>query len=277
MTICSDEPEEVAPQAPPRRVAARVGGTRRNRTMRAQVEYARRMRGEVIDEEDEDDEEEYGNDAGFEDEDEMDEERLSSGKMGTKKLRKLQAKAEKKAMREQEEALREDKKRRDALREEERKKADEQQKKLEEKKAEEERKAKEERERKEHEEYLKLKEAFTVDEEGEKELETEENSQALLQEFIDYIKTNKVVQLESLASQFNLRTQEAIDRIHDLQEMGRLTGVVDDRGKFIFISQEELEAFALFIKQRGRVSIQELASSSSMLINFSNSTSNTVN
>ena len=57
MTICSDEPEEVAPQAPPRRVAARVGGTRRNRTMRAQVEYARRMRGEVIDEEDEDDEE----------------------------------------------------------------------------------------------------------------------------------------------------------------------------------------------------------------------------
>lgn len=172
--------------------------------------------------------------------------------------------------------MREDKKRRDALREEERRKADEQQKKLEEKKAEEERKVKEERERKEHEEYLKLKEAFTVDEEGEKELETEENSQALLQEFIDYIKTNKVVQLESLASQFNLRTQEAIDRIHDLQEMGRLTGVVDDRGKFIFISQEELEAFALFIKQRGRVSIQELASSSSMLINFSNSTANTV-
>ena len=66
--------------------------------------------------------------------------------------------------------------------------------------------------------------------------------------------------------------QEAIDRIQDLQEMGRLTGVVDDRGKFIYISQEELEAVATFIKQRGRVSIQELASSSNMLINFTNTT-----
>lgn len=39
--------------------------------------------------------------------------------------------------------------------------------------AEEERKRKEEQERREHEEYLKLKEAFTVDEEGQQDMEAD--------------------------------------------------------------------------------------------------------
>ena len=44
--------------------------------------------------------------------------------------------------------------------------------------------------------------------------------------------------------------------------------MVDDRGKFIYISEEELQAVANFIKQRGRVSIVELVSSSNRLINL---------
>ena len=47
-----------------------------------------------------------------------------------------------------------------------------------------------------------------------------------------------------------------------------MSGVVDDRGKFIYISREELEAVAKFIRQRGRVSIAELAESSNKLINI---------
>ena len=47
-----------------------------------------------------------------------------------------------------------------------------------------------------------------------------------------------------------------------------IPGVVDDRGKFIYISQEELEAVAKFIKQRGRVSLSELSDSSNNLINL---------
>ena len=50
--------------------------------------------------------------------------------------------------------------------------------------------------------------------------------------------------------------------------MGLLTGVMDDRGKYIFVSEEELKAICTFIKQRGRVSISELAQSSSDLINL---------
>lgn len=74
--------------------------------------------------------------------------------------------------------------------------------------------------------------------------------------------------LEDLAAEFKLKTQAAIDRITDLQASGELTGVIDDRGKFIYISQKELEDVAKFIKQRGRVSIIDLAESSNDLINL---------
>nr|KAF6329809.1 DDRGK domain containing 1 [Myotis myotis] len=118
----------------------------------------------------------------------------------------------------------------------------------------------------EHEEYLKLKEAFVVEEEGVSETMTEEQSHSFLTEFINYIKQSKVVLLEDLASQVGLRTQDTINRIQDLLAEGTLTGVIDDRGKFIYITPEELAAVANFIRQRGRVSITELAQASNSLI-----------
>jgi hypothetical protein len=32
-----------------------------------------------------------------------------------------------------------------------------------------------------------------------------------------------------------------VDRINELEKEGRLTGIIDDRGKYIFITPEELE------------------------------------
>ena len=62
--------------------------------------------------------------------------------------------------------------------------------------------------------------------------------------------------------------KDAVDRIKDLQTEGHLTGVMDDRGKFIYITVEELESVAKFMKQHGRVSISDLAESSNRLINL---------
>lgn len=45
-----------------------------------------------------------------------------------------------------------------------------------------------------------------------------------------------------------------------------ILGVIDDRGKFIYISQSELNAVASFINKRGRVSLTELAEHSNSLI-----------
>lgn len=193
---------------------------------------------------------------------------LFDGKVGAKKRAKLEAKAEKKAQREAEEQARQEKKKREQREDEERKKADEAEKALEKKKEEEERRAKEEKERREHEEYLKMKEAFKVEEEGYEEGD-DNSSENLLQEFVNYIKNQKVVVLEDLAAHFKLKTQSVIDRIKDLQNDGILTGVIDDRGKFIYVSMQEMEAVAKFIKQRGRVSIADIRENSDKLINLS--------
>ncbi|XP_059622560.1 DDRGK domain-containing protein 1 [Phlebotomus argentipes] len=186
-------------------------------------------------------------------------------KMGAKKRAKLEAKAEKKAQREAELRVREERKKKDAVLEEERRKADEKEREEERAREEAEKRAQEERERREHEEYLKLKATFDVEEEGFEEGEDQEN---LLRDFVEYIERNKVVVLEDLATQFKLKTQAVIDRITDLKAEGTLTGVIDDRGKFIFISESELKAVAKFIRQRGRVSIAELAECSNTLINL---------
>jgi hypothetical protein len=50
----------------------------------------------------------------------------------------------------------------------------------------------------------------------------------------------QVVVLEELAGEFGMKTQDAIDRVTKLEAMGRITGVIDDRGKFVFITPEEM-------------------------------------
>ncbi|NWU83993.1 DDRGK protein, partial [Onychorhynchus coronatus] len=191
-----------------------------------------------------------------------------SGKIGAKKQRKLEEKQARKAQREAEEAEREERRRLESKREEERRKEEERIRLEEERQEEEKRKAKEEEEKREYEEYLKLKESFVVEEEGVEESMTEEQSRSFLLEFLEYVKKTKVIQLEDLASHLGLRTQDAINRIQDLMADGTLTGVIDDRGKFIYITPEEMAAVAQFIKQRGRVSIAELAQASNSLINL---------
>lgn len=91
---------------------------------------------------------------------------------------------------------REERKKRQQLQEEERQKENEREKEEEKKKEEEERKAREEQERKDHEEYLKMKAAFSVEEEGFEEGEGDSES-SLLQEFVNYI---KVMRLNSFFS-----------------------------------------------------------------------------
>ena len=104
---------------------------------------------------------------------------------------------------------------------------------------------------------------FTVENEGTVEEEMAEESGGLLLSFIDYIIEKKVVVLEELAVEFNLRTQDAVSRVKSLEQMGRITGVMDDRGKFIYITKQEMEEVAGYINGKGRVGITELAAKSS--------------
>ncbi|XP_077253969.1 DDRGK domain protein [Tasmannia lanceolata] len=117
-------------------------------------------------------------------------------------------------------------------------------------------------------EFEKWKGEFSVDAEGTTENEMQDGSQGLLFDFVEYIKKHKCVQLEVLAAEFKLRTQDCINRIKSLEDMGRLSGVMDDRGKYIYISIEEMKAVADYIKRQGRVSISHLASRSNQFIDL---------
>ncbi|KZV20950.1 DDRGK domain-containing protein 1 [Dorcoceras hygrometricum] len=114
--------------------------------------------------------------------------------------------------------------------------------------------------------FEKWKGEFSVDAEGTTENEVQDGSQGLLFDFVEYIKKHKCVPLEDIAAEFKLRTQECINRITSLEDMGRLSGVMDDRGKYIYISLDEMKAVADYIKREGRVSIAHLASMSNQFI-----------
>lgn len=212
---------------------------------------------------------EEDNESGNEGNDEMDEKPdISDQKIGTKKRAKLAAKAEKKLQREAAEREREERKKLEQILQEQRDKQSEKEREEELRQEEAEKKAREEKEKREYEEYLRMKEAFSVEEEGYDQADKEEDEENLLEAFVQYIKQNKVVVLEDLGAIFSLKTASVVDRIQELQANGNLTGVIDDRGKFIYISKKELEAVAKFVEQRGRVSIAELAENSNRLINL---------
>lgn len=111
-----------------------------------------------------------------------------------------------------------------------------------------------------------------------------------------------------VATEFGLRSMDVLDRIQSLDSMGRLTGagrstahrrrrwmltplvlqiihhraeltpcpppsacpagVMDERGKFIYISSEEMQAVADYIRRKGRVAIAELAARSNDMIDL---------
>uniref|UniRef100_A0A0R3RX64 DDRGK domain-containing protein 1 n=1 Tax=Elaeophora elaphi TaxID=1147741 RepID=A0A0R3RX64_9BILA len=184
---------------------------------------------------------------------------------GKKKLAKLQAKEERRKQREAELFEREERKKLEQEREERLQKEREKQMEKEEEERERKRLEREEREKREEEEYRKLRETFAVDEEGFDQIDGEE-SQNLLRDFEEYVRETKVVNIDELGAHFNLRPEDAVDRLNFLVSNGNLTGVMDDRGKFIHVTSDELQAVAKFINQRGRVSKAELIEYSNKLI-----------
>lgn len=120
---------------------------------------------------------------------------------------------------------------------------------------------------KEEEEAKKWLHLISTEEEGQDAAATQGEG-SLLTQFVEYVKQSKMVALDELASEFRLPTSQVIQRIGELEGAGMLTGIMDDRGKYVYISVEEMQAVAGYIKERGRVSIAELASKSAVLIDL---------
>mmetsp|Transcript_15283 Transcript_15283/g.43712 ORF Transcript_15283/g.43712 Transcript_15283/m.43712 type:complete len:315 (-) Transcript_15283:53-997(-) len=121
---------------------------------------------------------------------------------------------------------------------------------------EEERQAREEKEKQEQEEFNKWKEMFAVDAEGEADGDSADVS--VVEQFVDFVKMRKIVNLEDLAAEFKMKTSNAINRLQELEKLGRLSGIFDDRGKFVYITAEEMADVAGWLKNKGRINRQEL-------------------
>ncbi|KAI6235162.1 hypothetical protein M3Y95_00022000 [Aphelenchoides besseyi] len=188
-------------------------------------------------------------------------------KIGKKKLAKLEAKAQARAEREDMLAQRAEQKKREEKLREEREAKEKAEAELKKQEAEEERKRQKAIAEKELQEYLKMKEAFSVEEEGFDQVD-ENETENLMASFIDHIKKNKAVNIDELSSLFKLRVEDTVEKLRYFLSTGQLTGVIDDRGKFIYITQDELDNVAKFVSQRGRISLSDLAEYSNRLISL---------
>jgi DNA-binding MarR family transcriptional regulator len=74
------------------------------------------------------------------------------------------------------------------------------------------------------------------------------------------------VVLEDLAAEFGMRTADVLSRIRALEADGRLSGVVDDRGKYVSVTPAELEALAGLVEARGRITVAELTAEAGRLL-----------
>eukprot|EP01060_Flectonema_neradi_P013820 TRINITY_DN20547_c0_g1_i1.p1 TRINITY_DN20547_c0_g1~~TRINITY_DN20547_c0_g1_i1.p1 ORF type:complete len:261 (+),score=80.45 TRINITY_DN20547_c0_g1_i1:193-975(+) len=123
----------------------------------------------------------------------------------------------------------------------------------------------EEKKQQEEEEALLWCRTMSIEETGEEDIEPESN---MLQRFISDIKEEKVVFLEQLALRYELPVDRVVSTIESLEADGRLSGIFDDRGKFIFITDDEYTQFAKYIRQRGRVSVSELSAKGNAILNL---------
>jgi len=130
----------------------------------------------------------------------------------------------------------------------------------------EEKKKEEEEKKKEEAEYDKWKIDFAVEDIGAEANDDQNETQSKLAEFINYIVSHKVVSLNDLAAEFSIATLEVVNRIKDLENSERLTGIMDDRGKYIYITQEEFKSIADYIRKVGRVSKAELVRECNKLV-----------
>ncbi|PHJ19432.1 ddrgk domain protein [Cystoisospora suis] len=117
---------------------------------------------------------------------------------------------------------------------------------------EEERRIAEEKKKKEEEEYNRWKAMFAVEESGEMALNDEEQEREL-DRFIRFLEGHKVTEVDDLAARFGLSAKDAVQRIRSLEDTGRLSGILDDRGKYVCVTEQELDALAEYLRLKGRI------------------------
>lgn len=191
---------------------------------------------------------------------------ITDANLTKKDMKKMEKKKMKEEQREYQKQMLEAKKLREQ--EKEREYLEKDRKREEERQKEEEilKKLKDDQEKKENEIFDQWKDKFNIMEEGEEHVDI--NNEDLINDFINYIKLRKVVALEDLSGQFKINSNELIERLKSLEDNGRICGIIDDRGKYIYLTDKELASIEKIFMNRGRISKAELIKECNKIIKF---------
>lgn len=127
-------------------------------------------------------------------------------------------------------------------------------------------KVKEEQEKKENEIYNQWKDMIKIGEEGEERVDFEDEK--VINDFLNYIKIRKVVSLEDLSGVFKIPPNDLVEKLNYFESQGRILGIIDDRGKYIYITEKEISMIEKMFMNRGRISKAELIKECNRLIKF---------
>lgn len=125
----------------------------------------------------------------------------------------------------------------------------------------------EEKRQKEEEEYQSWKSSMTVQASGSGDSE-KDGLVAQSDTIIALIQRERSVILESLSARFQTSTAMMVELLEKLVKEGRLEGVFDEHGKFVYVTREDRLKLAKIIQRRGRVGIGELTREANAIISI---------
>eukprot|EP00550_Attheya_septentrionalis_P004687 CAMPEP_0198291876 /NCGR_PEP_ID=MMETSP1449-20131203/9242_1 /TAXON_ID=420275 /ORGANISM="Attheya septentrionalis, Strain CCMP2084" /LENGTH=327 /DNA_ID=CAMNT_0043990561 /DNA_START=85 /DNA_END=1068 /DNA_ORIENTATION=+ len=89
----------------------------------------------------------------------------------------------------------------------------------------------------------------------------------LVEDFVALCEAQRVINLDDMACQFDISIEHVIKRIEQIEEEGRITGIIDEH-TFIYVSPTEMSAIANFCHRNGKVTVTEIAKECNRLLNL---------
>ncbi|SCM22414.1 conserved Plasmodium protein, unknown function [Plasmodium berghei] len=83
------------------------------------------------------------------------------------------------------------------------------------------------------------------------------SSDVLLSCFLNFIKLKKYVNIAELSVKFQTTTEDIREKLEELETLDMINGVLDEKGNYIYLSQDEINKLCLEIQTNGEVDTHE--------------------
>ncbi|ORM41240.1 DDRGK domain-containing protein 1 [Babesia sp. Xinjiang] len=100
-----------------------------------------------------------------------------------------------------------------------------------------------------YETYKDIVSSFVVEKEG----NIQEQERISVDDFVNFVIQKKMTSIVELAAKFDMHHKDVADRLNQLEDQGRLFGLLDERGRYLYISDSELDALDRYINKGGRI------------------------